>query len=241
MASEREVQDWLYRYLYKKGQLSICPCYTPAGWFECDMFAITKTGCYVEYEIKLTVADFRADAKKSDGRDERYDKETRKFVECAPRVKHAQLAAADPKGPSAFYYVVPAGLIEAKDVPVWAGLIHFDTKKWCGSLSGMSEIKRAPKLHKCKVSPAVIQHVNGVFFWRYWTMRSNLAAANAQIAMLEKLTPPAPLPPLDEKPDEQGISQLYNPGTAGGTSPPAEFPEDWTGGAEPVQRPLPFL
>jgi len=38
--------------------------YTPKTWFECDVFEITQAGYFREYEIKLSLSDFKADAEK---------------------------------------------------------------------------------------------------------------------------------------------------------------------------------
>ena len=40
------------------------PRYTPKGWWECDVFELTTSGYFREYEIKTSLSDFRNDAKK---------------------------------------------------------------------------------------------------------------------------------------------------------------------------------
>jgi hypothetical protein len=56
----REIQQRLIVERYRRG---ICvPNYTPKDWWECDVFELTPAGYFREYEIKMTVADFRADA-----------------------------------------------------------------------------------------------------------------------------------------------------------------------------------
>ena len=41
------------------------PNYTPATWWENDLFQVTKAGYWVEFEIKRSISDYRADFKKS--------------------------------------------------------------------------------------------------------------------------------------------------------------------------------
>jgi hypothetical protein len=63
MLTVRDIQSRLWSNGRSAYNLMI-PNYTPDRWFECDMFAITKSGYFHEFEIKLTVDDFRDDANK---------------------------------------------------------------------------------------------------------------------------------------------------------------------------------
>lgn len=160
--TERQIQNALFWPLCRKGHQNICPNYTPRGWWECDLFSVTRAGFMVEHEIKISVADFRNDAKK-EGR--HYDREARELL---IRNKHAQLALADPKGPARFFYVVPEGLVGAADVPEWAGLIHMQVSRY-----GLrpETVKEAPKLHRVKADSGIRAHVESVFAHRYWRLR----------------------------------------------------------------------
>ncbi len=106
----------------------VLPNYTSANWFECDVFEVTAAGYFVEYEVKLTLNDFKADAKKR-----------RHSYGQATAMKHSLLAAADPHGPSRFFFVTPPGLVavehrESLDpaavLPSWAGLIEIERPEW---------------------------------------------------------------------------------------------------------------
>lgn len=88
------------------------PCYTPDGWWECDVIEITKAGYWVEYEVKTSRADYLADFKKS---------KTRRGETVT---KHGLLESDPTKGPSRFFFVAPMGLIKPEDLPKWAGLIE---------------------------------------------------------------------------------------------------------------------
>jgi hypothetical protein len=63
MLSVRDIQQRLWINGRSAYSLMV-PNYTPDRWFECDMFAITKSGYFHEFEIKLTVDDFRQDSNK---------------------------------------------------------------------------------------------------------------------------------------------------------------------------------
>jgi hypothetical protein len=154
--TERRIQNWLWRYLDLRGHTHICPNYTPKGWYECDMFSVTRSGYMVEHEIKLTLGDFRRDAAKKRYRD--------------LEAKHEQLTRGHEGGPSRFYYVVPSGMIDLKDVPKWAGIL------WVEDLPAVNRIAiheslSAPKIHRTPVATSIKEHVTGVYYWRFWKER----------------------------------------------------------------------
>jgi hypothetical protein len=138
------------------------PRYTPARWFESDLFFWTPAGYVTEFEIKLSLADFRADA----------SKETRVDVPGKGPVmvrKHAALAAGCTDGPTRFFFVTPAGLIPPGEIPPWAGLIelqHIGGRRpyvwqWAETMP-----KPAPALHREKAREDVLKHALGVCYFR---------------------------------------------------------------------------
>ena len=82
--------------------LVLCNAYFYFG--EMDVFCLRNSGITVEYEIKISRADFKADFKKID--------------------KHKALANKDTKAPNRFVYVCPEGLIKKEETPIYAGLIY---------------------------------------------------------------------------------------------------------------------
>jgi hypothetical protein len=149
--------------------LVMAPNYTPAGWWECDMWMVTKALYACEFEIKVSVADFKADKAKW----------KRQFVrepggqwfegKDVTHKKHDQLAARSTNGPNRFYFVMPAALgLTASDVPEWAGLMEWREQRYN---SGFSRIKEAPTLHREPVKPGVLKHCQSVFYYRYWHLR----------------------------------------------------------------------
>lgn len=155
--TERTIQDALWADLtYQKGYGLVVPNYTPHRWHECDIFAVTKAALGVEFEIKISRSDFKADSAKVE--------------------KHNRLALADPFGPSRFFYVVPDGMVAVEEIPAWAGLIY--ARRWSSEYHSpriaLRTVKAAPKLHRTYVPAKVTDHARGVFYWRFWNLRRGL-------------------------------------------------------------------
>lgn len=144
------IQNRLFEMLDRKGHELIIPNYTPARWYESDLFSMTKAGYSVEHEIKLTAQDFERDAVKDGGR------------------KHQRLAGGDPDGPKFFWFVVPEGLVDKIKVPKWAGL---KTARMHGRKARIRIAKQAPALHNHKPSPGVAEHIQTLYYWRFWALR----------------------------------------------------------------------
>ncbi len=143
------------------------PRYTPPDWFECDVFEVTKTGFFREYEVKLTVNDFREDAKKQ------REKRIKPYVWGTPKEfenKHELLSRGDPRGPSQFWFVTTPGLLKHTDLPVWAGLIELDdrgeghrpSQRWT-----TNEVVKAPNLHRRKFDPKHREWAVGACYYRF--------------------------------------------------------------------------
>lgn len=178
----------------------VCPSYSPDGWTECDVWLVTKSGYAVEFEIKVSLADFKKDAQKTiawreDVGPNWWDKEDRKAT------KHALLAQRDARGPSRFFYVIPEELeaVVRTILPTWAGLItaHYQ-RDYRNSSEGvpmknmplrLSEVVPAPKLHQTPIKQSVIEHCRGVFFYRYWNLRLREKNERWLTESLEKTDP----------------------------------------------------
>jgi len=159
---ESDVQRKLMVTRYAR--TTVIPNYTPRGWWECDVFEITASRLAVEYEIKLTRSDFFADAKK--------DERDYEFVRGVGRVhkpsttKHQLLARAECV-PSRFFFVTALGIVTAQDIPPWAGWIEAENtgKHW--SRICLLERRPAPRIHRVKVEPSLIDHIHYSCYWRY--------------------------------------------------------------------------
>lgn len=148
--------------------LLVVPNYTPHRWFECDVLRVTKAGYAEEFEIKLSVADFKADAKKGPDEREKAFRATWRPEEFDGRTKHERLAAGDPFGPSRFWFAVPDTLAGKIEIPAWAGLMVFRSY---GTRALGSVAIKAPRLHRSFCPTKVTDHARTVFYWRYWNLK----------------------------------------------------------------------
>lgn len=164
--NERTIQHVLYLRNHQRFKV-LMPNYTPSGWWECDMFGVTKSGYFHEFEIKLTIADFRRDASKKAPDTWRWVDGQKQTVTGAS--KHSQIGTA--LGPSRFWYVVPEALIDQSEVPKWAGLQFLLERH--GSYYARP-IVQAPQLHRVKISDDIVRHSMSVCYYRYWHERQAL-------------------------------------------------------------------
>lgn len=139
------------------------------GWSECDLACITKANYFYEYEIKVSRADFKADAKKTVikklDQPEKIDGWNRYYVD---QPKYEALACGHPRCPKHFYYIVPDGLIVEHEVPAFAGLIYI-----CNWGHGwfFREVKSPMKLNSQKVDDRFLVKLYSKFYFRYWQLR----------------------------------------------------------------------
>lgn len=132
-------------------QSRICmPTYTPLGWWENDIYRVTKSGTWIEYEVKRSRSDFAADAKKT------------KSWRGVRQTKHELLEGDPSRGPSMFYFVVPEDL--KLDCPPWAGLVIAKLHRndsWTVAVQ-----KQAPKRHSRQVDKEVISGIYRTSYFR---------------------------------------------------------------------------
>ncbi len=151
---------------------SFCvPNYTPDKWWECDVFELTKADYMREYEVKISRADFFADSSK--------EKEVYPRGYGEPVVtenKHALLAVGDPRGPSAFFWVTPAGLLKPHEIQDWAGLIEIITDERYPKRLFERVVIEAPRLHKQKCDDAIRRHALGICYYRMHDLLGRNAA-----------------------------------------------------------------
>lgn len=138
----------------------LIPRFTPIDWWECDLWRLTKSGFVDEYEIKLSLADFRADAGKNKG--ERFEKQPDGkwgYTPDSGRNKH-QLLAESTAGPNRFWFAMPKVLAEKVEIPHWAGLMRIGP-------GGAYVVKQAPKRHRAKWN-GKREKIMDTFQHRFW-------------------------------------------------------------------------
>lgn len=104
-----KILNKLISFVVSTSQDIIIPNYYFGG-FECDLFKITKDNYVVEYEVKISRADFFKDFSKGS-----------KWIETTKhdKIKHGTLC-------NRFFFVVPFGLVSKAEIPDYAGLIYYD-------------------------------------------------------------------------------------------------------------------
>lgn len=126
--SERDIQREIM-YMFCAASDTCMPNYAPPDWWECDVLRVTVAGYWYEYEVKLSVSDFRADKRKQQ---DIYTKMQPGKCWRTPtgetENKHDLLSANEGRGPKQFWFCMPEGLIKVGKVPEWAGVfwVRFD-------------------------------------------------------------------------------------------------------------------
>ena len=126
----KEVQNLLLKHLSKRPDFFVLT--TNLSWFlpfEADVFQITKNRLIVEYEIKVSRADFLKDIKKNkiESRSNlvyKYD-----FLKGVSKFKTLYFQI---KRPHKFYFVAPFGIIKKDEIPKEFGLIEiYESNQVC--------------------------------------------------------------------------------------------------------------
>ncbi len=166
MSDKHELNSWRAAagIMEKWRQCFMLPNYTPRRWWECDVFELTNAGYFVEYEIKMTVSDYRRDAKKEQVPFATWGSMHGKTPPRGTR-KHDLLEQGSPLGPCRFHFVTPPGLLKVEELPEWAGLLEM----YHVSLYNIwrpSVIRKAPQLHNTKFSDEDAAHARGICYYR---------------------------------------------------------------------------
>ncbi len=190
--TSKDITTALGKYLFELNHSPICPNFQTHFMQECDMITVAgKAQLLHEYEIKVTVSDFKADFKKP--------KHTLMKKRLAGKVRKD--GNFDFYICSYFSYVCPAALIRLDMIPEYAGLIwvHPD---------GRVDIKKvAPCLHEKTIDARFLKRITHrltqlvLFGASYVTHQMNerkeriearqeAQAARAAIVAAKPVTPP---------------------------------------------------
>ena len=146
------LNEWLVQrdLIHRLNEKWMLTNFTPFDWWECDLFCLNRNMRWKEIEIKLSVADFKADQKK-----DRYhpDDDWAYGPQPPKQKKHELLSAGHEHCPNLFYYCMPNEIVEKVEIPEYAGLMTFDYSD--DSMSYIKIIKRAPKLHDNKMDKTI--------------------------------------------------------------------------------------
>lgn len=139
----------------------LLPSYIPHNWFECDLFEVTKSGYWTEYEIKVSRSDFFADAKKGNCRNNSWT---------TPGItlgnKHEILAGRE-RGPNRFYFVTAKDIVGPEDIPEWAGWLEARSERLSSAgIVGLRKRKLAPRRHNERLEQGIKEHAESVVYYR---------------------------------------------------------------------------
>jgi len=140
----------------QQNEIAVCNTFILGSPWEADLIRVTPAWYWVEYEMKVTVADFKKDFSKShnyvppwdwrDGDDwkSHREKHLTKLNKHDSYASPKNIPGEIPK-PKQFYFVTPKDLVELEQVPDHCGLIEWEERPkphW----PRFTIVKRAPRL-----------------------------------------------------------------------------------------------
>jgi len=149
MLDEARIQFSLYSELLARGHEIILPnvSWSWLNW-EADLISITKARYLNEFEIKISLSDFKKD----------FDKRKHNYF------RHSN----SHRMPNYFWYVAPIEAIPIC-IPDYAGLIEI----WEGERDGriwLKEIKRPTKIHGRKLESLDVYSMLRTIMFKYWNL-----------------------------------------------------------------------
>ena len=145
-----KIQEILYKDCnFKKSHKIFCPNVFAYEW-ESDFIAVTRAAFVIEYEIKISLSDFRLDFKKYDKHSilkTGMDKEGKAFLR-----------------PNFFWYAAPENVIPIQEIPKYAGFITVRGRE-------INVVRKAPSLHRDKITQPLAVKILKSFQYKYWDMR----------------------------------------------------------------------
>lgn len=168
------------------------------GW-ESDKLIWTKAGYIYEFEIKISRSDYLNDfrhkaekhlllnsalpdestvAREADLFDNLLKEKRKRYPQITMEQAKDRMKPVGERMPNYFYYAVPEGLLDADEVPPYAGLVYITTRKdgfedqpdkW---LHRIKIVRKAPQLHKTKYTDAEL-NLGEKFYYNMKTWQRN--------------------------------------------------------------------
>jgi len=193
--TETIIQNALYRHLrFDRGFVLIYPNMTTITNYEADMIAVSKAGYAYEWEIKVSLSDFRADLKKRE-KHASLSGAVRKIQSPYAYYKNTEIhvRADAPENPfdatryqcfpdcrpKEFWYLIHGFDIPDGELPAYAGLMKFVEKDRGRRVFEI--ITPAPKLETQKVDEKKIVRATSNMLYRYWELRRNGSYENPEL------------------------------------------------------------
>ena len=168
------------------------------GW-ESDKLIWTKAGYIYEFEIKISRSDYMNDfrhkvekhlllnsampdestvAREADLFGNMLKEKRKRYPQITMEQAKDRMKPVGERMPNYFYYAVPEGLLDADEVPPYAGLVYITTckdgfedqpDKW---LHSIKIVRKAPQLHKTKYTDAEL-NLGEKFYYNMKTWQHN--------------------------------------------------------------------
>lgn len=161
--SEKELQKRFYECNHSRYAMMIPNIHLCWRFNEMDIFCLRPSGFVDEIEIKLSASDFKADFKKQvsilDG------------THPSGWVKHKEIPKHDALRQGLnhcnyFSFLIPEKLLDKCEIPDHAGLYIFEKSE--NGHTWIREIKKAPRLHKRKISDQLKYNAARKASIKYW-------------------------------------------------------------------------
>lgn len=137
--TEETIEGLLMRYLMgDKRHIYVLPNSNQFFAWEADVISVTASHLCHEFEVKISLADYRRDAQ-----------------------KHKHRLMKDGRGPSYFWYVTHAMEIEPPENAGWINIYLDKHARWI-----FDERKQAQQLHKNKIEEKKLLDVGRLLSWR---------------------------------------------------------------------------
>jgi hypothetical protein len=156
------------------------------GW-ESDKLIWTKAGYIYEFEVKISRADYmndfkhkvekhlllnsalpdeKTEARQADLFGNLFTQKRKRYPQITMEQAKQFMKPVGERMPNYFYYAVPDGMLEADEVPPYAGLIYIHEDK------GFSIIREAPRLHTTKYTDGEL-NLGEKFYYNMKTWQKN--------------------------------------------------------------------
>lgn len=164
MIDETRIQLRLFHDLNSRGHTVILPNISHS-WlpWEADLISVTKSNYMNEYEIKISLQDFKKDFEK------------RKHQYFKRDLGHARNYGT----PNYFWYVAPPKAVPIC-IPDYAGLIVLEPCNRYGMSYYLSRVRNAKRLHTNKLSEHGKFKMLRTLMYKYWDMAQALDNSKVQ-------------------------------------------------------------
>lgn len=169
MSLVNDMQVAFYQHTFQRYEIVAPNIYLDWRFNEMDIFALRKGSGYVdEVEIKTSRSDYLADFKKTVSvKGEIVTKSWGENQTYNEKPKHEALN--DGLNPCNYFsFLLPETLEEKCEVPEYAGLYVYRVDN--AGVGRVSEVKKAPLLHKRKIDENMKFNVGRKMAYRYWRM-----------------------------------------------------------------------